>query len=93
MTGASKYRIVPKRDFGSGPGFWTKGAGTTGTGMYGFVKQGFVVVNDHCRIVNVMPGATWFLTIADAFHGIACLEQAGGSAAEFWRLIRERHAA
>jgi hypothetical protein len=83
----SKYRIVAKRDF-------PRAYGTHGFLINGkWVTQGFVVVLDHCRIVNVMPGATWFRTIADAFHGIDCLERSGGSAAEFWRLIRERDAA
>lgn len=33
----TKYRITPKRDFGSGPGYWLPNAGNTGTGKYGFV--------------------------------------------------------
>lgn len=87
MIGTSKYRIVPKRDFPRGygtHGFYIKGE---------WVARGFVVVNDHCRIINVMPGATWFRTIADAFRGIDCLERSNGSAAEFWRLIRQERKA
>lgn len=64
---ASKYRIVIKRDFGSGPGHWLPNAGNTGTGNYGFVKSGFVVVKDGC---NCIPGAMWFRTVGEAMLGI-----------------------
>lgn len=86
----TRYRIVPKRDFGSGPGFWLPGAGDHGTAKYGFVKRGFVVTDG---IRNVMPGATWFRTVADAFAAIADLEAAKGDADTFWRLVGERRLA
>lgn len=73
---ARKYRIQPKRDFGSGNGFLINGQ---------WVKAGFVVTDGFC---NVMPGATWFQTIADAFRAIVIWEMAGKRADEFWRLWR-----
>lgn len=63
----TKYRIVPKRDFGPGPGYWMPNAGTTGRGNYGFVKTGFVVTDGAC---NVAPGGCWFRTIPDAMKFI-----------------------
>ena len=81
----SKYRIVVKRDFGKGPGFWLPGAGNTGTEKYGFVKSGFVVTDGVC---NVMPGATWFRSIRAALDGIRCLELSEGNSNLFWSLIR-----
>lgn len=80
-----KFRIVPKRDFGSGPGFWLPNAGTTGTGNYGFVKSGFVVTDGIC---NIMPGATWFRTVAEAMSAIRIYIEAQGNAAKFWELMR-----
>lgn len=62
-----KYRIAIKRDFGPGKGYWLPGAGTHGTGKYGFVKTGFVVCQGNC---NCIPGAMWFRTIAEAADGI-----------------------
>lgn len=80
-----KYRIVPKRDFGSGKGFWCKGAGTTGTDNYGWVKSGFVVTDGIC---NIMPGATWFRTIHEAMAAIDVFVSVRGNANEFWKQIR-----
>lgn len=82
-----KLRIEPKRDFGDGPGFWMPGAGNVGSGNYGFVKSGFIVTDGVC---NIMPGATWFRTIADACDAIKVLHEVGGDAKAFWRLWRER---
>ena len=72
----TKYNIQPKRDFGSGKGFFIGGK---------FVKRGFVVTDGLC---NVMPGATWFQTIPHALHAISCLEASRGDSDKFWRLIR-----
>lgn len=85
----TKYRIVPKRDFGDGPGFWMKGAGTHGTGKYGFVKRGFVVTDGMC---NIMPGATWFRTPAEAMRAIAIYDRVQGNAEQFWKEIRAAYA-
>lgn len=71
-----KYRIVPKRDFGGGNGFWMEGQ---------WVKSGFVVTDGLC---NVMPGAAWFRSIRSALVGIDCLEKSAGNSDEFWRLVR-----
>lgn len=81
----TKYRIVPKRDFGSGPGFWLPGAGNTGTANYGWVKSGFVVTDGLC---NIMPGATWFQTVAEAMRGLRVLIECDFDAAAFWTAIR-----
>lgn len=56
LARGDKFRIVPKRDFGS-TGYLIKGK---------HVTRGFVVVLGGC---NVMPGATWFQTVADAMQG------------------------
>lgn len=76
MTG--KYQIKIKRDFGGGKGFWMKGAGDVGTGNYGFVKSGFVVVKDGC---NCIPGACWFRTVDEAMDGIRAHMIAGSTMA------------
>lgn len=77
------YRIVPKRDFGSGKGFWLPGVpGGKGTDSYGFVKSGFVVTDGLC---NVMPGATWFRTVADAMKAIEIYASVRGVASDFWQ--------
>lgn len=81
----SNYRIVPKRDFGSGKGFWLKGAGETGTDKYGWVKTGFVVTDGIC---NIMPGATWFRTVAEAIAALDIYVSVRGNAAEFWEEMR-----
>ena len=83
----TKYRIKPKRDFGSGPGFWLPGAGEHGTHKYGFVKHGFVVTDGLC---NIMPGACWFRTVADAMQGLADWLAVDGDAAAFWALRTAR---
>lgn len=67
-----KFRIVPKRDFGSGKGFYDRGR---------WIKSGFVVTDGVC---NVMPGATWFETVAEAMIGIRVYIAANGDAAKFW---------
>jgi hypothetical protein len=71
----SKYRIVPKRDFGR-MGFWIEGK---------WVKTGFVVTDGFC---NVMPGATWFRTVADAMAAIRVLEETKGDSDAFWARMR-----
>lgn len=70
----TKYRIVPKRDFGP-MGFWINKQ---------WVRQGFVVTRDGC---NCMPGATWFRTTAEAMRAIQALEDTGGGS-EFWARVR-----
>lgn len=87
--GARRFRIVPKRDFGSGSGFWCAGAGTVGTERYGWVKRGFVVTDGVC---NIMPGATWFRSVADAMEAIKVYWEARGDGAEFWSLWQARKA-
>ena len=73
----TKFRIIPKRDFGSGNGFWIDRQ---------WVKSGFVVTDGIC---NVMPGATWFQTIPEAMRAIRILVEADGNAKLFWQRIRE----
>jgi hypothetical protein len=79
------FRIVPKRDFGPGNGFWLPNAGDTGTGRYGFVKHGYVVTDGAC---NIMPGATWFRSISEAMEAIEVYCGVHGDADEFWCAIR-----
>lgn len=43
-----------------------------------FIWSGYNVCSEDGWI-NVMPGACWFMTIADAIRGIDCLVEAGGS--------------
>lgn len=43
-----------------------------------FIHSGYNVCSEDGWI-NVMPGACWFMTIADATHGIDCLIEAGGA--------------
>lgn len=83
------YRIVPKRDFGSGPGFWLPGAGDTGTKKYGWVKHGFVVTNG---FANIMPGACWFETVAEAMEALDDLVAVNFNAEAFWARQREGRA-
>ena len=71
----TKFRIVPKRDF-SGNGFWISGH---------WVKSGFIVTDGFC---NIMPGATWFRSIADAMNALEVFIEVGGNAAKFWTTIR-----
>lgn len=79
------YAIEPKRDFGG-----------QGHLIYAHeVKHGYVVTDG--GIVNVMPGATWFLTVVDAMRAIDDLitsESLGpGPTGEhpFWALHRFRN--
>ena len=72
-----KYRIVPKRDFGSGKGFYDRGR---------WIKKGFVVTDGFC---NVMPGATWFETIPDAMRAIR-VHLVTSNSNEFWDAFRGR---
>jgi hypothetical protein len=81
MATKTPYRIVPKRDFGNGPGFWLPNAGDVGTKRYGWVKSGFVVTDGMC---NIMPGATWFRTVAEAHRALVIWVGCHGDAQEFW---------
>ena len=42
-----------------------------------FIRSGYNVCSSD-GMINVMPGACWFMTIADATRGIDCLLEAGG---------------
>lgn len=77
-TEMAKYRIVPKRDFGSGPGFYIRGQ---------YVKSGFVVTDGLC---NIMPGATWFRTIPEAMAALFVYCGVHGDADSFWRIMHNR---
>lgn len=79
------FRIVPKRDFGSGKGYWLPNAGNTGTGRYGFVKHGFVVTDGLC---NIMPGATWFRSIDEAIKALEVLCSVNFDSDAFWANVR-----
>lgn len=68
----TKYRIVPKRDF-SRNGFLINGR---------WVRHGFVVTDGVC---NIMPGATWFQTVAEAMEGLGVWLAAKGDAKAFWK--------
>jgi len=72
----TKYRIEPKRDFG-GRGFLLDRH---------WVVRGFIVTRNGC---NIMPGAVWFRTTAEAMHAIAVYDRAGGNAERFWQLMRQ----
>lgn len=72
----TKYRIVPKRDFGR-QGFLINGK---------WIKSGFVVTDGFC---NIMPGATWFLSIEDAMRAVRVYATVKGDAQLFWKRIRE----
>lgn len=87
---STKYRIVPKRDFGGGNGYWMAGAGNSGTLNYGWVKRGFVVTDGRC---NIMPGATWFRSVADAMRGLRIYIETNGDADAFWDRVRTSHGA
>ena len=65
-----------------------------------FIHSGYDVCSEDGWI-NVMPGACWFMTIAHAMLGIACLIEAGGAprppyqkddtvALRFWELMEAR---
>jgi hypothetical protein len=66
-----KFHIKPKRDFGK-YGFWINRQ---------FVKSGFVVCKGGC---NVMPGATWFLTIPEALKAAEIYVKVDYDAQAFW---------
>jgi hypothetical protein len=85
VAGKHKFHIKPKRDLGK-YGYWIPEERRS-------IKTGYVVVGSDCTIVNRMPGATWFRTIAEAMDGIRDLIQAEGDPARFWELIRARRAA
>lgn len=74
----TKYRIVPKRDWGSGPGFYDKGE---------WVRHGFIVTDGFC---NIMPAAIWFRDIPSAFAGLKCFIAAQGVGKDFWRIWKDR---
>lgn len=74
-TQTQTFRIVPKRDFGS-HGFLINGQ---------WVKTGFVVTDGLC---NIMPGATWFQTVAEAMRALRIYRAVNGDAARFWQRIR-----
>lgn len=71
------HLIVPKRDFGAGPGFLIDGK---------FVKSGFVAVaaSGKHQGCNVMPAATWFQTVPEAKRAIDVLKRTR-TPGSFWR--------
>jgi hypothetical protein len=78
----TKYKIVVKRDFGRFG--WYDSETRTNR------RDGFVVTDGIC---NIIPGAGWFPTIADAMIGIEA-HMISGDTKEFHdtyrRLVRER---
>lgn len=70
------FRIEPKRDFGAGRGYLVNGQ---------WIKKGYVVVKDAC---NVMPGAAWFQTVAEAKRAIDVLIAVGGESPLFWEILQ-----
>lgn len=76
-----KYHIKPKLDWGR-YGYWNPKTRR-------WERTGFVVCDATCPIINVMPSATWFRTIADAMRGIELLEQSRGDPDVFWNLVRQ----
>lgn len=68
-----KYKIVIKRDFGR-YGYWNPETRKN-------ERTGFVVTDGIC---NVMPGATWFRTVADAMRAIRIFDEVNGDASAFW---------
>ncbi len=75
------YKIVPKRDFGPGPGYFIDGK---------YVKKGWLITDGLC---NVAPGATWFESIALAQEGIDALIAAGADSDKFWAILHASYAA
>jgi hypothetical protein len=69
------YEIQPKQDFAP--------LGYLHEGRY--IKDGYIVVRGGC---NVMPDATWFLTIESAIAHINYLIEANGDVEKFWRLSK-----
>jgi hypothetical protein len=85
INSQTRFRIAPKRDFGEYAHLIN--------GKY--VKRGFVVTfanGTYCGC-NAMPGATWFLTIADAMEAAERLVRCGGDADKFWAETRAKRAA
>lgn len=82
----TRYRIVPKRDFGSGNGFRLPITDENGVTKYGWVKSGWIVTDGFC---NVMPAATWFRTIPDAIRALGIWLDCKTSD-EFWERVRDR---
>lgn len=74
----TKFRIVPKRDFGPGSGFFIDGR---------YIKSGFVVT-DPSGFCNVMPGAIWFLTIEAAYRAIRIWCEVRGNVDLFYVTLR-----
>lgn len=75
-----RWRIVPKLDFGSGPGYYIDGK---------YVKKGFIVTDGFC---NMMPGAIWFQTKAQASIAItiyADIASVGGDSDTFHLRLRK----
>jgi len=63
-----------------------------------FIRSGYNVCSED-GLINAMPGACWFMTIADAMRGVDCLIEAGGAprppyekdegvADRFWALMK-----
>ena len=76
---ADTYEIRPKRDFGRYE--WLIDGK--------MVKEGFVVTDGgNC---NVMPGATWFLTEADAQESLDLWLSVGKDADAFWTAHHAAH--
>lgn len=79
------FTIKEKGDFGTGSGHFIRG-------MY--VRHGYVVTDG--KIINVMPAATWFLTVDDAMKAIDDLITASNMRRSpsgehpFWALHRLR---
>jgi hypothetical protein len=75
-----EFTIVPKRDFGAGPGYYVRGR---------YVKSGWVVTKNGC---NVLPGATWAETPEQALDLLHCYIAAGEGddkgGKKFWALVR-----
>ena len=75
------YRIVPKRDF-------PRAYGTHGFLINGeWVNSGFVVTDGIC---NIMPGATWFQTVAEAMTALSIYCGVHGDTQLFWKEYKIR---
>src|SRR4029077_9173698 len=73
-VGRSPRVITKHREFTIGSGEFSQPYYIDGM----FIRSGYNVCSEDGWI-NVMPGACWFMTIADATHGIDCLIEAGGA--------------
>lgn len=80
------YLIKPKTDFGL-HGFLVQGR---------WIKEGFVVTKNN---MNMMPGATWFVDVAQAKIAIDVLIECGGNpnepfkevdAKKFWEILQPK---